>query len=80
MQTGSAQHARRAKIATSDAENCNLLLGKSKMSIKWSVTLGILLLLALLVYSRVHAWYLIDSCLDRGGKWDYDRDTCVMHE
>ena len=37
------------------------------------------LVLALLVWLALYAidWIAIDDCLDRGGRWDYDWDTCL---
>jgi hypothetical protein len=25
---------------------------------------------------KLNIWFYIDACLDRGGSWNYNRDTC----
>ena len=26
---------------------------------------------------RLDDWFDVDTCLDRGGAWNYDRETCL---
>jgi hypothetical protein len=42
-------------------------------------TLGILLIIALLIAVGLYGrrWLAIDACLDRGGTWNYQENTCA---
>ncbi len=45
-----------------------------------SVTLVVLLaLVALVIMPRLRYFIAIDTCLDHGGAWNYERNVCEWH-
>jgi hypothetical protein len=40
------------------------------------IALAIVVVAALLLAPRVRRFLAIDGCLDHGGAWNYERDTC----
>lgn len=46
---------------------------------KLLILLAFLLVLGTLAY-LVRGWLAVDSCLDRGGSWDYEHRVCLAPE
>lgn len=39
---------------------------------------AILVVLAVVLFDWIYGQVSIDSCLDRGGSWDYDWEICLV--